>query len=657
MSNRLRVCFLLAAACLLPLLAIAQSSIGEPLGGGAGNNTIASLNRYQLQQMHWLVSGKVTTLRGDTVARAKVVVAPTGAQGEPRSLLTDLQGQFRTDYWLSAERVKDFAIELNVTKKGYLRAHAFIDFGSSGKTWVIPVTLRDLTEDPKLLAQADLISALAPRLATLKPADGLSTASEKDYGRGVTEFLQERRPDRALVFLTKVTSHDASCMPCRTQLALAELDSGDWEGAYYNLVEVFNKIQADSGLGCPEPFVVLGVMESWRHRPETAAGYFAKALKFAPQDPLALQELGRTQLLMQNWPAADEDLRQAIAAGAKPETRLLRAEALLGEGKFHEAAAEMVQYLKGRDVKTMPLEVRKLWAEIENHKKIEAAYAKARNDALTFDYLHHPPSDLKGLDPSADQTPLASILSSVGTTVEAFFANFPNTSSVEQVHSERLHGKQKVSSSLDQKFRYLCFTPARAFGPGFEEYRSDLAGSQAGLLGLADGFMLTSGFASTSLVFHPAYQSQAEFRYLGRQRVGGRDADVVAFAQQPAKAKVNGSFNYGLINTTTFSQGLAWIDSENYQIIRLRTDLLRPLMEVKLEKITTDILYGETHFKDVAIGFWVPTEVTVDVDWNGRHLRNEHRYSEFKVFNVEATEKQGTPKELGQAQAQPAVEH
>jgi len=646
MSTRLRICALFAAAALLPLPAIAQTGIGGPLGGGAGNNTIASLDRFQVLQRQFLVSGKVTTLRGDPVARARVDVAPTGAQGEFRSLQTDLQGQFRTEYWVNGERVKNFAIELNVTKKGFLRAHALIDFGESGTTWVIPVTLRDTTEDPKLLAQADLISGLAPRLATLKPAEGLSADSEKDYARGVTEFLQEKRPDRALAFFTKVTSRDASCMPCRTMLALAELDSGDWDGAYYNLVEVFNKILADSALGRPEPFVALGAMESWRHRPEHAAGYFSEALKFAPQDPLALQELGRSQLLIQNWPAADEDLGKAIAAGAKPAARLLRVQSLLGEGKFQAAGKEMSQYLNGRDVKTMPIDVRKLWMQIEDHEKLEAAYAKSKP---TLDYLHHPPPNLiKGLVPIADQKELDLILNSVGTTVAQFFANFPNTSSLEQIHQEKLRRKDKVGTTLDQKFRYLCFAPAETYGPRFEEYRSDLAGSQAVPQGLGDGYMLTSGFASVSLIFHPLYQSQSEFRYLGLQRVNGRDAYVIAFAQQPAKARLNGTFNSGSMSMPTFSQGLAWIDPQSYEVIRLRTDLLKTLPEMNLETETTDITYGEVHFRDLPTGFWLPQEVTVSVDWNGKHLRNQHRYSEFRVFSVAATEKQGKPKDIGQ---------
>ena len=643
-SARWRMLALATALFWVPVAALSQQA--QPLAGGAGENTIAGINRLQTQQRNWTVSGKVTALAGQPIAHARVEVAPTVMGGNFRSMMTDAQGQFRTEYWLNFERFHDFSIELTVIKKGFLRAHAFIDLGSSGKTWVIPVTLREPGEDPKLLSQADLIAGLAPRLKQLRASEGLSAGAEKDYARGVAEFLQENRPDRAVPFLDKVIHRDDSCLPCRTMLALAELDSGDWDGAYYNFVDEFNRIRADQSLGRPEPFVALGVMESWRHRPEHAAGYFSEALKFAPQDPLALQELGRSQLLIQNWPAADEYLGKAIAAGAKPAARLLRAESLLGEGKFQLAGKEMSQYMNGRDVKTMPIDVRKLWVQIEDHEKVEAAYAKLKP---TLDYLHRPPPNLiKGLVPTADQKELDPILNSVGTTVAQFFANFPNTSSVEQIHQEKLRRKDKVGTTLDQKFRYLCFAPAETFGPRFEEYRSDLAGSQAVPQGLGDGYMLTSGFASVSLLFHPVYQSQSEFRFLGRQRVNGRDAYVIAFAQQPAKARLNGTFNSGSTSMPTFSQGLAWIDPQSYEVIRLRTDLLRTLPEMNLETETTDITYGEVHFRDLPMGFWLPQEVTVSVDWNGKHLRNQHRYSEFKVFSVAATEKQGKPKDIGQ---------
>jgi hypothetical protein len=166
--------------------------------------------------------------------------------------------------------------------------------------------------------------------------------------------------------------------------------------------------------------------------------------------------------------------------------------------------------------------------------------------------------------------------------------------------------------------------------------------------GLQDGFMLTSGFAAASLLFHPTYQSQAAFRYLGRQKVNGRDTYVIAFAQQPGKSRLYGSFRFGEMSMTTYSQGLAWVDSESYEITRVRTDLLMPLSEVKLERETTDIAFGEVHFKSIGKEFSLPQQVTVSVDWNGKHLRNEHRYSDFKLFKVEATDKPGKPKELGE---------
>ena len=632
----LRIHVLFAAAFLLGGSALAQVV-------GPAATPARGLNLYNM----WFIQGRVRTLQGDPVGGAKVSIGPVNASASPRSLLTDLQGEFRTDYSLNLEGVKEFTIDLKVVKKGYLRAHAIITFEESGKTWVIPVTLREAPEDPNLLPQADLIAGLAPRLRKLTAADGLSAAGDKDYARGVTEFLEKRSSERAVPFFTKVIHQDASCLPCRTMLAVAELDSGDWEGAYRNLADVFNKIMADHSLGRPEPLVALGVMESWKHNPKNAAAYFIEALKYAPQDVLALQELGRSQLQLQNWAAADDYLGKALAAGAKPEIRLLRIEALMGEDQFRAADQEMARYLEGRDLKKMPLAVRALWMKIDNRKKIEADYGKGKpKGEQALDYLHHPPLDLQGLEAATDQAQLDPILSAVGKTVAESFVNFPNTSSLEQIHQEKLQRKQKTPDTLDQKFRYLCFAPVQSWGPSFDEYRTDLLGRQKTPVGLADGFMLTSGFASAALVFHPQYQSQSEFRFLGRQKINGRDSYLVAYAQRPAKAQLTGAFRSGDTSATTFSQGLAWIDSETYQITRLRSDLLKPVQELNLQRETTEIAYGEVHFKDKAAVFWVPQQVTVTVDWSSRHLRNEHRYSDFKLFNVDANEKVESRKEV-----------
>ena len=129
------------------------------------------------------------------------------------------------------------------------------------------------------------------------------------------------------------------------------------------------------------------------------------------------------------------------------------------------------------------------------------------------------------------------------------------------------------------------------------------------------------------------------FRYVGRLRIEGQDMLVVAFAQQPEKSKMVGLVIINGVSEPALVQGIAWAGSADYQIMRMRTDLLRPLSEVRLSRQTTEISYAEMHFKDAPAGLWLPQRVTVTVEWKGRTFRNSHTYSNYKRFNVATEEK------------------
>ena len=85
--------------------------------------------------------------------------------------------------------------------------------------------------------------------------------------------------------------------------------------------------------------------------------------------------------------------------------------------------------------------------------------------------------------------------------------------------------------------------------------------------------------------------------------------------------------------------GLAWIDPRNHQILRMRTDLLAPRMDVLLARLTTEVWYREEHFSASPQAFWLPREVVVTIGWNGRVYKNRHRYSEYRVFSVVSDDK------------------
>lgn len=642
MKNCSRVILLFLAACLLPTSAMAQ-------GLGSLSETIGNSNTRS--QGIWIVAGKVKTFQGDPLRGATVTVTPLVAT-DTRILATDPQGKFRTEYTLNVEVVRELSVFLTVKKKGFQTAHRYVNYTNSSKNWEVPLTLRDTVEDPGLLSTANLISGLAPKLKQLGRADGLSAKSEKDYARGVADFLDQRHLEGAVPLLDKVLQRDASCVACRTMLGLAELRWGDWDGADKTFSEGVNAAQADPQLARAELFVAYGTWESWHHDLEKAEYFFQEALKLAPEDALTLQELGRTQVSLQEFDAASENLKSALAAGAGQDARLLYVEALLGAGRPVEANAEMNSYLSGRNVKEMPLLVRQVWANVQNREKAETSYlmTKGQKGQAHLDFLQHPPADLvQGLQPPKDQEQLVPILDAVGAKITEMTKNFPNTSSLEMIHQEKLGHKGDISDEQNQKFRYLCIVPSQAWGPGFIEYRADLSGNEALPKGLAEGFMLTKGFASTELIFHPNYRSESHFRYLGQQKVNGRGTHVVAFAQIPGKAHLTGNFRKGLTSITTFSQGLAWIDTASYQIIRLHTDLLTPLPDLKLDREVMNVDFNEVHFKHVKEALWLPQEVTVTLDWNGKVLRNTHEYSDFKIFKVDASEKIGKPKESAQS--------
>jgi Tfp pilus assembly protein PilF len=603
-------------------------------------------------QKVWPVAGRIKTIHGEPVRGAMVTVEPLNGTGS-RNLTTDPLGEFGTQYQFLGVQETEFSVILTVKKKGFQPAHAYVDYGRTGNAWVVSLTLREQRdEDPSLLSSANLIAGLAPKLRQLGPGDGLAAKSEKDYTRGVAEFLDQRSPERAVPLLAKVLGKTPSCLGCQTMLGLAELGWSDWDDAKNSFRESVNAILANRNMGRPEPLVAYGTWISWEHDPEKAEPYFEEALRFAPQDAMALQELGRSLLPQQKFELATDTLKRALAAGAGREARLLYVEALLGAGRSDEAAAEMNRYLDGQDVKKMPLRVRQVWANVQNQEKVQALYVKTKppKGQEQVDFLGHPPADLiPGLEPAKDQEQLSSILDGVGARILEMINNFPNTSSREAIHQEKLARKGGVSGTQNQEFRYLCLVPRETWGPGFIEYRADFDGNPALPKGLSEGFMLTSGFASAGLIFHPAYRSESTFRYLGRQKINGQNTFAVAFAQIPGKSHLFGSFQKGLTSETTFSQGLAWINPDTYQIIRLHTDLLAPLPELRLEKETLNVDFNEVRFNHPKQALWLPEQVTVTLDWNGRELRNTHEYSDFKIFNVEASEKIGKPKDSAES--------
>jgi hypothetical protein len=241
---------------------------------------------------------------------------------------------------------------------------------------------------------------------------------------------------------------------------------------------------------------------------------------------------------------------------------------------------------------------------------------------------------LKKLAPAPNQNQLPAILEQVGNNVALFFRDFPNTTSVEQVDQEILGPTRMVEREQTRKFHYLILAVHKNGEPDLEEYRTDAKGRRLAAQGPAGGFLLTEGFAADSIFFDRPFQANCRFRYLGQEMVGRRKTDVVAFAQNPKARPVVEIAKIGSQSAVILVQGVAWIDNTTHQIVRLRTDLLAPPPLLDMEKQTTEIDYGQVHFKELPDVLWLPRRVVVTSEVNGQTFRNTSTYSKYQLFRV-----------------------
>jgi tetratricopeptide (TPR) repeat protein len=600
-----------------------------------------TMEANKLRQI-WHVIGKVTDLKGQAIRGASVRVDPGMGARFVRELTTDVQGLFKTDYDMDLTTEPSFSVNILVEHEGFHPARQFVDFGVGDKTWEIDVMLRpDSDSGDDELSVDSLVSTLAPALEASLEKGVAIPAARKDFERGAQAFLDDHQPAKAVPALGNVVKRYPDCAHCRTLLGLAMLQAGDWNGATRQFVEA-DKLMPSKESGGPDEvnsLLIAAELENWKGDYGTAAGFMVKAKDLDPKNAFLLQELGRTLVLQKNWEAADEYLGEALRAGASREALLLRTRALLEEGDPEAAADALQEYMGAANLRNFPVSVRRLHAEIQTRLKLEAYGRVESVVSQPLPSLMQAAPELQGLQPAASQDDLASILQKTGEGVKAFFDSFQNTASVEHIREERLAKDGKIADALDQKFQYLLLTRPEKWGLGLEELRTNSSGERTGLTGLDSGLMLTSGFASASLLFHPEYQAGATFRYLGSQSLNGHKCHVVAFAQVPAKAQMVERFNTEGGSVLVLFQGLAWIDAGNFKIVRLRTDLLKPQTRIRLQRQTTEISYDPVQFKQIAFALWLPSEVAVTLQWSGRTYHNTHKYSDFRLFNTQTQEK------------------
>jgi hypothetical protein len=145
--------------------------------------------------------------------------------------------------------------------------------------------------------------------------------------------------------------------------------------------------------------------------------------------------------------------------------------------------------------------------------------------------------------------------------------------------------------------------------------------------------LVTNGFSTLFLVFHPYYRDSFTFTFQGEEVVDGRRFARIRFdhmlgARTPMALAVRGR-EYPLQLT-----GTALVDDATGAISRIEASLVAPMDDIGLRALQTKVDYLPLPSKAADQTYRFPTLASVEVQTLKQRWRNIHRFTDYKRFSV-----------------------
>jgi len=155
----------------------------------------------------------------------------------------------------------------------------------------------------------------------------------------------------------------------------------------------------------------------------------------------------------------------------------------------------------------------------------------------------------------------------------------------------------------------------------------------------------TEGVPAMALIFHPALASGFDFQCKGLENFNGRPAWLVHFEQREDRPSQIGGYRTQEHYYPFMLKGLAWIDAASYQILRLQTELARPIPAVGLTEQVEIINYGSVTFHSRKQQLWLPQSAELYMQRRSNRFYRVHTFSDFKIYTVDTDQSIHAPKE------------
>lgn len=235
---------------------------------------------------------------------------------------------------------------------------------------------------------------------------------------------------------------------------------------------------------------------------------------------------------------------------------------------------------------------------------------------------------------AAEHQPLDDLLARTSKQVSLFLDEFSDVKCTETVTQLKLGKNDKIEAKQESTFDYLVILTNAGGQLNFSESRlAERHGKEVKNLPL----LVTNGFATLFLVFHPYYEgsfqfSQQEDDFLQGKRYVRVRFEHIKGTRSPSALVLRGR-EYPLELT-----GTAWIDPVTGNVGKIVAGLDGGLDDLGLQMLRSEVEYAPVPLRDAKQAYWFPSVATIEVETPRQHWRNTHRFTDYKQFSVSTEE-------------------
>jgi hypothetical protein len=237
---------------------------------------------------------------------------------------------------------------------------------------------------------------------------------------------------------------------------------------------------------------------------------------------------------------------------------------------------------------------------------------------------------------------LDEVLPNVGHRIQQFVDDVEQFTSTQSISQETLNKAGEVTSKGHWTYDYIV--SVKESRPGIlnvKEYlNSDPTAADS------PGGVISKGLPALLLIFHPSDSSAFYMKCEGMVTLNGHRLWQIYFRQRPDRPNTTLSYSFGPNHPSYLValKGRAWFTADSYQIVRLQTDLINPVPEIRLTADHTVVDYGPVHFRRKDEEMWVPHTAEHYLDLKGVRVHQRMSFGNYLLFAVDEKEKISAPK-------------